>query len=372
VQVLVDSVHLLLSGSLLLVSKMALQQNLYPLFKGTNKQKLSKDFDQFDRDHAPLYQLDEWKRLYSIASSDLDRAFAKIRALPGAPFDEPMQHEIIEELAERERMIKDGDQLRKEVLRVLGVMKKYSTKIDVESTRIRKQIADHVLSILPDAKQLLDEINLHIDGEMTRLNKRNVELIEQNTLLKANAGNSKDAVEMRALLDKMHGKLQKTERVNEDELARLRTAEASYTLERGRWEAGRESFERREKEIRQELEKARQQSNEANIQHNCVLDQAKREKAEARRKFGQLVQQKERVDEELNNERQKAMDQKMRADDLEMELRTAQQGNRDKDDKIDKLERKVQRMDMEFEWVKGRSLEYYGSLKAVSQDNEAL
>jgi hypothetical protein len=63
------------------------------------------------------------------------------------------------------------------------------------------------------------------------------------------------------------------------------------------------------------------------------LDQAKREKAEARRKFGQLVQQKERVDEELNNERQKAMDQKMRADDLEMELRTAQQGNRDKDDK---------------------------------------
>jgi hypothetical protein len=167
---------------------MALQQNLYHLFKGTNKQKLSKDFDQFDRDHAPLYQMDEWKRLYSIASSDLDRTLARIRALPGAPFNEPMQHEIIEELAERDRMIKDGDKLRQEILRVLGVMKKYSTKIDAESSRIRTRIADHVLSILPDAKQLLDEINLHISGEMTRLNNQSAYQRRDDSLEQSQCG----------------------------------------------------------------------------------------------------------------------------------------------------------------------------------------
>jgi hypothetical protein len=55
---------------------MALQE-LYPLFKNTKKQRLSKDFDLFSRDHAPLYQMDALKRQFSVAEHELDKAFDK-------------------------------------------------------------------------------------------------------------------------------------------------------------------------------------------------------------------------------------------------------------------------------------------------------
>jgi len=216
---------------------MALQE-LYPLFKNTKKQRLSKDFDLFARDHAPLYRIDAVKRQFSVAEHELEKALDRANEERVTPWDgKIMDYEVVAELEERKKMATDGDKMRKEVFGALDKMQTHTTKIDEESTRIRKEIADYILSILPDAKDLLVKIDLHIQGEMKRLRVDNTELIGQNAVLKSQAeqaGSSKDA-EIMAMLQKVQGNLVLKTETEKTELERLKEVEEDFIRSKERW-----------------------------------------------------------------------------------------------------------------------------------------
>jgi len=163
-------------------------QHFYPLFTNSKKQKLGGDFDAFARDHAPKYQLDEYKRQYDIASAELDKAlkmFDAHRVDSWDDDDEPTHHAAIQELKKRQELISKGEKLRNEVVRVLDIMETYSTKVDKESLRIRRQISDHFAKILPETKDKLLKIDLRVQGELKRLVDRNEELVVENAVLKS-------------------------------------------------------------------------------------------------------------------------------------------------------------------------------------------
>jgi len=170
---------------------------LYPLFKTGAKQKLSKDFDQFDRDHAPLYQMNRYIREYSVARHEVDKVLQKIGPMD-VPKWMPSNSEVIQELERRKKMIVENDRLKTDVHYVLDKMEQYSTKVDEESTRLRRDIAEHVQSLLPSTKEKLDRIDATIEGELNRLSNQNTQLIVENTTLKAKRDNQKSLVSWRA------------------------------------------------------------------------------------------------------------------------------------------------------------------------------
>jgi hypothetical protein len=403
---------------------MALQE-LYPLFKNTKKQRLSKDFDLFAQDHAPLYRMDAVKRQFSVAEHELEKALDRANEIRVAPWDsESMDHEMIAELEERKEMVTDGGKLGKEALKTLEAMKTYTTMIDEESTRNRKEIADYVLSILPDAKDMLVKIDLHIQGEMKRLRVDNTELIGQNAVLKSQAeqaGSSKDA-EIMAMLQKLQGNLVVKMDAENTEFERLKEVEEVFVQSKERWDHARQTFEENEEHFRVDIEQLKE---ELEIR-TARLKQMERLRQEADEDIEELENEKEKLGEELAKERKNALDEKQHARELQTSLgeeldekerkdwqirqleedmqqlcqskdeRIQQLDSQiatlrpfdvdqlvncvellkntaaEKDDKIAKLETKIQRTDLEFEWVKGRSLEYYGDLKMAEVDNKRL
>jgi hypothetical protein len=371
--------------------------------------------------------MDALKREFSVAEHELDKAFDKATEERVAPWDcETLDYKIVEELEERKKMVTEGDKMRKEVLGALGKMQTHTTKIDEESTRIRKEIADYILSILPDAKDLLLKIDLHIQGEMKRLRVHNTELIGQNAVLKSQAeqaGSSKDA-EIMAMLQKVQGNLVVKTEEEKAEFERLKEVEEDFIRSKDRWDHARQTFDENEEQFRVDIEQVKEEL------ENCTarINQMDRLRQEADEDIEELENAKEQLGEELAKEKKKASDEKQHARELqaslgeeldekkrkdrqirqleeevqqlcqskderiqqlESQIATSRPFDADKDqlvkcvellkssaaekdDKIAKLETKIQRMDLEFEWVKGRSLEYHGELKMAEVDNKRL
>jgi uncharacterized protein (DUF3084 family) len=325
-------------------------QDLYPLFKNTKKQRLSKDFDLFARDHAPLYRIDALKRQCSVAEHELDKAFDKATEERVAPWDsEPMDYEIVAELEERKKMVTEGDKLRKEVLGALGKMQTHTTKIDEESTRIRKEIADYILSILPDAKDLLVKIDLHIQGEMqllklqnTELIGQNAELFGQNAVLKSQAeqaGSSKDA-EIMAILQKVQGNLEGKTEEEKAEFKRLKEVEEEFIWGKKIWDHARQTFEANEEQFRADIEQAKEEF------ENCAsrLNQMKRLSQEADEEIKELENEREQLGEELAKEKRNASDEKQRARELQASLGEELDEKERKDRQTRQLEEEMQQL----------------------------
>jgi chromosome segregation ATPase len=321
---------------------MALQE-LYPLFRNTKKQRLSKDFDLFSRDHAPLYRMDAVKRQFSVVEHELDKALDRVNEIRVAPWDsESMDHEMIAELEERKEMVTDGDKLGKEAVKTLEAMKTYTTMIDEESTRIRKEIADYVLSILPDAKDLLVMIDLHIQGEMKRLRVHNTELIGQNAVLESQAeqaGSSKDA-EITAMLQKLQGHLVVKTDAEKTEFERLKAVEQDFIRSKGLWDNARQTFEGNEEQFRVDIEQAKEELEICTAR----LDQMNQLRQDAEEDIEGLENEKEKLGEELAKERKNALDQKQHARELQASLGEELDEKERKDRQIRQLEEDLQQL----------------------------
>ncbi|KAN0100009.1 hypothetical protein V8E51_013784, partial [Hyaloscypha variabilis] len=287
-------------------------QHFFPLFSSGKKQRLGGDFDAFARDHAPLFAMDEVKRQYAIASDAVEKALNMAtagRADPWDDDDEPTQHAVIQELKERKELITKGEKLRNEVVRVLDIMESYSTKVDEKSMHLRRQISAHVAKILPGARDLLEKIDLQIQGELTRLHNRNEQLVAENAVLKAQTGSSNSSNDVRDLMEKLQGRLGETDKEKQSEYARLKQAEADLLMEKGRWEHTKESFEDELKRLQQQIENyqaALRKSKETIEDSNRKKDATLSQKAEVGKQLSKAlrdVQDEQDKTKEARNER---------------------------------------------------------------------
>jgi hypothetical protein len=315
----------------------------YPLFKTGAKQKLSKDFDQFDRDHAPLYQQQRFNSEYNIARHELEQALQKVGPMD-IPEWEVSNAVVIKELERRKKMIMESDRLKKDVHFILDKMEQYSTKVDEKSKHLRQEIADHVASILPEAKEHLVRIDATIQSELNRLSAANTQLIVENTELRTQAGASEATGELRSLVDKMREKLTNRELQDETELKRLRIVEAEYLAAKQSWAEQKDSFEKNETKLDGEFNAMREKRNKIRDDLKVreeELKQAIRSKDELEAKFGSLLQEKKVVDELLAAERERVKEEKQRADSLSAGLGRAQQESEERRRQIEELQRQM-------------------------------
>jgi hypothetical protein len=317
------------------------KMNLFPIFQG--KGKPDRNLDAFDRDHAPLYMFDTWKREYVLANAQVE----KVLEMAGkVDFEDTYSDKAVQELARRKDLITKGDNLKKKVIRVLEAMEKYSTKVDEESNRLRQEIANYISSILPDVNSKLDRIDAVIQSELTRLTAANKELIQENERMKVEASGSKDSGKVENLLDQMQRNLDVTNQKDTAEVQRLMRVEAEYKIMTKQWNESKKDWE---------VDEARLEKERDDLwRENQASNNEKRQKDDT---IGQLVTRLSRVEDE-----KKALEEKI----------SLGESGAEKDSKIAKLESTIKRMDMEFEWVKGRSLEYYGQLQTANRDNQAL
>jgi len=295
---------------------------MYPLFKGPkSKQKLSKDFDQFDRDHSPLYEKDRYARDYHLARAEVDKVLAKVGPLDG-PLWDASRSELIQELESRKKMITEGDRLKKDVNRVLDKMEEYSTRMDEESTRLRTEIKDHVLSILPQTKERFDRIDAVIQSELNRLTSANTQLTIENTALKAQAGTSKVTGELESLVQRVN----KRDEQDAQELASLRKVPGEFELAKQAWDREKGTLEQNEEKLQKELESMQRQRDEWKAHsegQDKEVEAANRSKEDAEANVASVLQQKEEVDGQLKHVKASAEGEKRRADALQGELKEA-------------------------------------------------
>jgi chromosome segregation ATPase len=188
---------------------------------------------------------------------------------------------------------------------------------------MRKKISDHIASVFPAVKEDLIKIEASISGEVTRLTRENGQLHRENATLIAAAGNANIMDEMRNFVADELKRAEATSRQDTEEVSRLKGV-VNY-------------LESQMDTVQVELQKAREE---------VVM-------AEQQLTDAKLAWEEEKVE-------------------LRGSVELCKNVAADKDDTIRKLEKKIQKMDMEFEWVKGRSLEYYGSLQIANRDNQTL
>jgi len=290
-------------------------------FLKSNK-KLGGDFDQFERDHEPAMQIRAYEQQYHIGRYKLTESLKKLEPLDDAE-EHPTMAAMKPELERKIAMITDAKGLKEQAKKRLGKLKYLSTKADQESADMRKKISDHIASVFPAVKEDLIKIEASISGEVTRLTRENGQLHRENATLIAAAGNANIMDEMRNFVADELKRAEATSRQDTEEVSRLKGV-VNY-------------LESQMDTVQVELQKAREE---------VVM-------AEQQLTDAKLAWEEEKVE-------------------LRGSVELCKNVAADKDDTIRKLEKKIQKMDMEFEWVKGRSLEYYGSLQIANRDNQTL
>lgn len=313
---------------------------MYSLFKGPkSKQKLSKDFDQFDRDHSPLYERDRYARDYHVARAEVDKALANVGPLDGPLWDAD-QSELLQELERRKKMITEGDRLKKDVNLVLDKMEEYSTKVDEESTRLRTEIKDHVLSILPQTKERFDKIEAVIQSELNRLTSANTQLTIDNTMLKTQAGTSKVTGELENLVQRVN----KRDEQDAQELAKLRKVPGQFELAKQAWNHEKGTFEQNERKLQGELESMQRQRDDWKAHsegQDKEVETANRSKEDAEANVASVLQQREEVDGQLKHAKANAEGEKRRADALQGELEAARKESEEARSELEELQRQI-------------------------------